>query len=143
MYCKHEHTYKENCFIICIECGIMFKSYPIIFPQGKSYKNRRVESYKHSTRKYFEKFIKNLDLNVDLDRLFEDFDKQEKVLKKVLKTEGRRNSLNVQYKLHKLLSRQGVFCPEVKLPKCSKTLIEHDRIMNLVWEELNWKNNYS
>ena len=54
----------------------------------------------------------------------------------MLKNENRKNSLHVQYKLHKLLSRQGVSCPEVKLPKCYKTLIEHDRIMNLVWNKL-------
>ena len=137
MSCNHKHTYKEKCFIICIECGEMFKSNPINFFHDKYYK-RQVKSYKHSPRKYFKKFIENLDLKIDLDRLFQDFDKQENVLKKVLKTEGRRNSLNVQYKLYKLLSRQDVFCPEVKLPKSPKTLVEHDRIMKVVWEKLNW-----
>ena len=148
MTCKHEYTYEdeENCFIICIECGRMFESCPLrIYSHGKSHRKRQIASDNHCTRKYFTKLVEKLDLNqryqaegLNLDRLFEDFDKQENVLKKVLKNENRKNSLNVQYKLHKLLSRQGVSCPEVKLPKCSKTLIENDRIMNLVWNKLGW-----
>ena len=118
-----------------------------IYSHGISHRKRRITSANHCTRKYFTKLVDKLDLNriskaegLNLDRLFDllDFDKQENVLKKVLKNENRKNSLNVQYKLYKLLSRQGVSCPAVKLPKCSKTLIENERIMNLVWNKMGW-----
>ena len=124
--CIHEHTYKdkENCFKICVECGRMFETCPLrLYSYGISHRKRRTTSANHCTRKYFTKLVEKLDLDriaksegLNLDRLFEDFDKQENVLKRVLKNENRKSSLNVQYKLYKLLSRQGVSCPEVKLP---------------------------
>ena len=75
-----------------------------------------------------------------------DFEEQETALKEVLKEKTqRKNSLSVHYKLYKLLQRLGKFYLDIsevtsslKLPKCHKTLTEHDRIMKEVWSRLDW-----
>ena len=63
---------------------------------------------------------------------------QESILKEVLEGESRKNSLSVSYKLYKLLQRQGISQPEIKLSWYLKTLKEHDRIMKTVWDKLGW-----
>ena len=81
-----------------------------------------------------EKYTK--DLMYDRNRLLHDFDLQEQQLKFTLMTEmNRKNSLNVNYKLFKLLQHQGISYNKIKLPKC---IDKHDKILRPIRFKLNW-----
>lgn len=66
--------------------------------------------------------------------LEDDFDKLEPVLESI-KDEGRTNSLNVNYKLCKLLQRRGYPCrkSEFYILKTENKELEHDRKMKKAW----------
>ena len=135
--CKHEYQDKVNYDTICCDCGLYLKGQFThdFFYNYRNYKLRRT-AY-HSTKSYFvknmEKYTK--DLMYDKERLLHDFDIQEQQLKFTLMTEmNRKNSLNVSYKLYKLLQHQGI-SHNIKLPKC---IDKHDQILKSVWDKLNW-----
>ena len=136
--CKHEYQDRVNYDTICCDCGLYLKKQLIHddFFHYKNYNLRRT-AY-HSTKTYFvknmEKYTK--DLTYDRERLLRDFDTQEQQLKFTLMTEmNRKNSLNVNYKLFKLLQHQGISYNKIKLPKC---IDKHDKILKPIWFKLNW-----
>ena len=49
-----------------------------------------------------------------------------------------KNSLGKKYKFFKISQKLGISHPEIKPSKYPKTLAEHDRIMKIVWDQLNW-----
>lgn len=71
------------------------------------------------------------------DVLLEDFDRLEEKLSEVLEDE-RDNSLNVNYKLYKLLQRRGYPCrkDDFYILKTKTKEDEHDESMKLAWEKL-------
>jgi len=72
------------------------------------------------------------------DDLLNDFDRQEEKLSEVLEDE-RDNSLNVNYKLYKLLQRRGFSCwkDDFYILKTKTKEDEHDEAMKAAWEKLN------
>lgn len=84
------------------------------------------------------------DISAYENQLLEDFDEQENVLDKVAaldENDQRVNSLNVYYKLYKLLQRLGYKCFKddfyILKTKCKED--EHDEKMRKVWQILGWK----
>lgn len=73
-------------------------------------------------------------------QLVEDFERLEPVLEEVKDSE-RTNSLNVNYKLYKLLQRQGYDCKKTDfhILKTKAKEEEHDEVMNKAFERLGWK----
>lgn len=73
------------------------------------------------------------------DALFEDFDLLEKAYKEI-DDGSRSNSLNVNYKLYKLLQRQGYPCKkdDFYILKTKTKEDEHDEKMRECWEHLGW-----
>jgi len=71
------------------------------------------------------------------DDLLDDFDKQEEKLAEVLEDE-RDNSLNVNYKLYKLLQRRGFPCQkdDFYILKTKTKEDEHDEAMKAAWAKL-------
>ena len=133
--CKHKYKTQKEYYIICCDCGLYLER--IFIADGynwSTYKVRR-KGY-HSTRSYFIKNLEDLDLVYDKERLLDDFDTQEKVLKDVLMFDvKRKNSLSRNYKLYKLLQRQGISTNKIKLPKCIEN---NEVVMKIVWGKLKW-----
>ena len=76
--------------------------------------------------------------------LLELFEQQEKALEEVMndnKNDGRVNSINVYYKLCKLLQRVGYPCKksDFYILKTKAKEDEHDEIMKKAWIKLGWK----
>lgn len=73
------------------------------------------------------------------DELFELFDKQEEKLDEVLEDE-RDNSLNVNYKLYKLLQKVGYPCrkDDFYILKTKTKEDEHDEALQKAWKLLSW-----
>ncbi len=73
------------------------------------------------------------------DNLLDDFDKQEEKLSEVLEDE-RDNSLNVNYKLYKLLQRMSFPCrkDDFYILKTKTKEDEHDEAMKKAWLALEW-----
>ena len=73
------------------------------------------------------------------DDLLDDFDKQEEKLSEVLEDE-RDNSLNVNYKLYKLLQWRGFSCrkDDFYILKTKTKEDEHDEAMKSAWTKLGW-----
>ena len=81
------------------------------------------------------------DITEYADQLYEDFDYQEKALEKV-KDSNRQNSLNVNYKLYKLLQRQGYSCrkDDFYILKTKAKEDEHDEKLKEAWiKVLGWR----
>jgi hypothetical protein len=80
------------------------------------------------------------DITEYLDDLYEDFDRLEEVLKD-LQDDERTNSLNVNYKLYKLLQRRGYPCrkDDFYILKTKTKEDEHDEKMKQAFEILEWK----
>lgn len=80
------------------------------------------------------------DISGYLDNIYEDFDKLEDVLKD-LQDDERTNSLNVNYKLYKLLQRRGYPCrkDDFYILKTKTKEDEHDEKMKQAFEILGWK----
>lgn len=80
------------------------------------------------------------DISGYLDNIYEDFDKLEGVLKD-LQDDDRTNSLNVNYKLYKLLQRRGYPCrkDDFYILKTKTKEDEHDEKMKQAFEILGWK----
>ena len=144
---KHEITETRDYQIICIECGEILQEHILTFEYIKQYSRQSRSCTPHCTKKYFIKLLNKLSsLDQDYWVFISDFEEQETTLKEVLKEKTqRKNSLSVHYKLYKLLQRHGKFYLDIsevtsspKLPKCHKTLTEHDRIMKEVWSRLDW-----
>lgn len=74
------------------------------------------------------------------DQLYEDFELQEAVYEEYENTCGRTNSLNVDYKLCRLLIRRGWQCTldEFFILKTREKEEEHDDILKIVWARLGW-----
>jgi len=145
--CKHEITETIDYQVVCIECHLILQERILTFEYNKRYSRQSRKCTPHCTKRYFIKLLNklsevtsSLNLNVSYWVLISDFEEQETVLKEVLQDEGKRkNSLSVHYKLHKLLQRHGISTNDsLKLPKCHKTITEHDRIMKEVWSRLDW-----
>ena len=84
------------------------------------------------------------DISMYETQLMEDFDEQEKALDKVSAMDPddkRINSLNVYYKLYKLLQRQGHKCnkDDFYILKTKVKEDEHDDKMKKAWNLLGWK----
>ena len=153
--CKHKFIETVDYQVMCIDCGEMLQEHYLQYEYNKHYNRQSRKCSQHCTKKYFIKFLNklssevtsSLNLKEDYWLLISDFEEQETVLMEVLQDEGkRRNSLGVQYKLYKLLQRREKFysvplsevTSSLKLPKCHKTITEHDRIMKEVWSRLDW-----
>lgn len=80
------------------------------------------------------------DITEYLDGIYEDFDKLEDVLKD-LQDDDRTNSLNVNYKLYKLLQRRGYPCrkDDFYILKTKTKEDEHDEKMKHAFSILGWK----
>ena len=93
--------------------------------------------------KYFQKKMNILDIDFEYNEvwLMADFITQENALKETIfdEREKRMNSLNVKYKFHKLLQHQGIIDTGIPLLKTNHIRLEHDRIMKMVWDKLNWE----
>lgn len=74
------------------------------------------------------------------EKLLRDFDVQEKVLERIAEQDDRTNSLNVDYKLHKLLQKNGYKSRKTDfyILKGKEKEDEHDEIMMKVWKILGW-----
>ena len=74
------------------------------------------------------------------EKLLRDFDLQEKVLERVSVEDDRTNSLNVDYKLHKLLQKNGYMSRKTDfyILKGKEKEDEYDEIMMKVWKNLGW-----
>ena len=74
------------------------------------------------------------------DQLLELFDQQEEKLTEVLE-DTRDNSLNVNYKLYKLLQKLGYPCckDEFYILKTKAKEDEHDEALKECWELLGWR----
>lgn len=84
------------------------------------------------------------DISMYEQKLLEDFDEQETALDKVYEIDiydKRMNSLNVYYKLYKLLQRCGHPCrkDDFYILKTKTKKDEHDEKMKKAWEILNWE----
>ena len=79
------------------------------------------------------------DISAYKEKLLQDYDKQESALDKV--NETRKNSLNVYYKLYKLLQRNGYNCckDDFHILKTKSKEAEHDEKMKKAWGILGWK----
>ena len=75
------------------------------------------------------------------EKLLKDYDKQESALDKVYVNETRKNSLNVYYKLYKLLQRSGYNCckDDFYFLKTKTKKDEYDETMKKAWCILGWK----
>ncbi len=73
------------------------------------------------------------------DDLLDDFDIQEATYEEIIE-EDRQNSLNVNYKLYKLLQRRGYPCKkdDFYFLKTKTKEGEHDEILKRVWEKIGW-----
>jgi len=83
------------------------------------------------------------DISMYEQRLLEDFDTQEKALVEVYEMDTnntRLNSLNVYYKLYKLLQRCGYPCrkDDFYILKTKTKEDEHDEKMENAWKRLDW-----
>lgn len=80
------------------------------------------------------------DITEYLDGIYEDFNKLEEVLKDI-QDEDRTNSLNVNYKLYKLLQRRGYSCrkDDFYILKTKTKEDEHDEKMKQAFLLLGWK----
>jgi hypothetical protein len=138
-----ETDYTENMDgkIVCMECGEILREYTFVHNfQYYHGGHRRVE---HCTQKYFKKAVlafseEKSSPDFDQSILMEYFVEQERVLEKVIANSERKNSLNVNYKLYKLLQFQGI-SSELKTPKTVNTLKRHDETMKKVWKLLDWE----
>ena len=81
------------------------------------------------------------DISAYEQKLLKDYDKQESALDKVYEMDTRKNSLNVYYKLYKLLQYNGYICrkDDFCLLKTKTKEDEHDEKMKKVWSILGWK----
>ena len=137
--CKHEHTEKDGCITVCLECGEILPERELCFDYNSLSRYKKQNTVHHCTKKYFEKLLNKLSITDNYYDLVCVFEEQEHVLKQVLEHERRKNSLNVHYKLYKLSQRLGIdLNNNIKLPKGYSVLKEHDRIMKRVWNELKW-----
>ena len=143
MECLHEITYKDDDVlgVVCEEC------YEIL--NGRCHERQFINeghckssNQTHCTMKYFQKKMNILDIAFEYNEvwLMADFITQENALKETIfdKREKRMNSLNVKYKFHKLLQHQGIIDTGIPLLKTNHIRLEHDRIMKMVWNKLNW-----
>jgi len=80
------------------------------------------------------------DISMYETSLLDDFDRQEEMLEKV-KDPNRTNSQNVNYKLYKLLQRQGYNCKkeDFYILKTKTKNDEHDEKMQEAWSLLGWE----
>ena len=144
--CKHEGAYFNDDFfaVICEECGEILKDrcHERQFINERSQMNYKSANPPHCTLKYFQKKILDFDIEYDEEWLLTDFITQERALEETIFSEDydikRLNSLSVKYKLHKLLQHQGIIDTEIPLLKTKHIRLEHDRIMKIVWDKLNW-----
>ena len=81
------------------------------------------------------------DISAYEQKLLKDYDKQESALDKVYVNDTRKNSLNVYYKLYKLLQYNGYNCrkDDFCLLKTKTKEDEHDEKMKRAWSILGWK----
>lgn len=137
--CEHVTEMMNSYTIVCVKCAEVLQEHLFVNYNYHLYNSRRRSTLQHCTRKYFMKILERYIFAESFNEsvLMYDFDEQESALKDILTNENRKNSLNAHYKLHKLLQHQG-FTYILNIPKCSKVLAEHDRIMKLVWEKLEW-----
>lgn len=73
--------------------------------------------------------------------LLEDFDKVEVVIQDILDSTMKTNTLNVNYKLYKLLQRRGCYYDRDSFYflKTKAKEDEHDKIMKEAWDRLGWE----
>ena len=148
MNCKHEITYSDaDVFrVVCEECYEILngRCHERQFINEGSRMNYKAVILPHCKLKYFQKKVKILDINIEYDEewLLANFITQEKDLEDIIFSDDydikRWISLNVRYKFHKLLQHQGINDTEIPLLKTKHIRLEHDRIMKIVWDKLNW-----
>ena len=148
MDCKHEFTlFDESYFaVFCEECHEILKDrgHERQFINEGSHMNYKAVLLPHCKLKYFQKKVKILDIDIEYDEewLLADFITQERVLEDMIFSDDydikRWSSLNVRYKFHKLLQHQGINDTGIPLLKTKHVRLEHDGIMKIVWDKLNW-----
>ena len=148
MDCKYEFTYSDNDVfrVVCEECYEILdnRCHERQFINEGSRMNYKSANPPHCTMAYFQKKINMLDIDFEYNKewLLADFITQERALEETIFSKDnniqRRNSLNVKYKFHKLLQHQGINDTGILLLKTKHVRLEHDRIMKIVWDKLNW-----